>query len=92
MGRVWGPWEGCQPSSAPAGLVKQGLHSEKLPDGSSGLPRHQMGGKKNDFFMMCLGMMLHDHELGIYWEQLAHTFDDKHYEAGSLLHKSGFCS
>lgn len=42
-----------------------------------------MGGKKNDFFMMGLGMMLHDHELGIYWEQLAHIFDDKHYEAGS---------
>lgn len=34
--------------------------------------------------MMCLGMMLRDHELGIYWEQVAHTTYEKHYEAGSL--------
>lgn len=77
MGRL--PAFLCTSRSGEAGAIQP----EKLPDGSSGLPRHQMGGKKNDFFMMCLGMMLHDHELGIYWEQLAHTFDDKHYEAGS---------
>lgn len=85
MGRVWGPWEGCQPSSAPAGLVKQGLHSLKGSQmEASGLRRHQLGGKKNDLLMMCLGMMLRDHELGIYWEQVAHTTYEKHYEAGSL--------
>lgn len=75
--RRWDKW--CGGNGKAASLLlhwqawfQQGLHQlERLLDGNFGAAKTSHKWKKNDLLMMCFGMMLHGHELWIYWEQHA---------------------